>query len=59
MRAVLQHQVEAWIVESARYLTSSLNLFICATIRREEKSLCHIAMVAKFAWQQTENSHKK
>ena len=44
--------------EIARYLTSSLNLFICATIRRE-KSLCHIAMVAKFAWQQTENSHKK
>ena len=37
--------------EIARYLTSSLNLFICATIRREEKSLRHIAMVAKFAWQ--------
>ena len=34
--------------EIARYLTSSLNLFICATIRREEKSLRHIAMVAKF-----------
>ena len=46
--------------EIACYLTSSLNdLFICDTIQREEKSLCHIAVVAKFAWQQTKNSHKK
>ena len=49
MRAVLQHQGEAWIDcgEIARYLTPSLNLLTCATIQREN-SLCHIAMVAKF-----------
>jgi len=43
--------------EIACYLTCSLNLLTCATIKsdclqstlnREEKSLCHVATVAKF-----------